>query len=208
MHMDTDVLKRIEVAGRTCYKSEGRITDDSAIKFTKSLINRGHLSVVEHANATVKFIIDTGISHELVRHRLCAFSQESSRYVDYKDEVQFIIPPWFDIEEGVYYWSTIKRCEDMGLREWMGCLLYIEDTYHYLRNNGHTPQQARAVLPKALKTEIVVTTNMREWRHIFQLRTSKAAHPQMQEIMKPLLSEFNTRIPILFEDIINNDSQN
>jgi len=206
LHMDADALKRIEDAGRTCYKSEDKMTDDSAIKFTKSLITRGHVSVIEHANATVKFIIDIGISHELVRHRLCAFSQESSRYCRYNNCVTFIIPPWCNFEPGEYpYYDCGSRSTQAEI-DWYHAMIDSEEVYHRLLKNGWAPQQARSVLPKSLKTEIVVTTNMREWRHIFQLRTSKAAHPQMQEIMKPLLSEFNNRIPVLFEDIINYDS--
>ena len=197
--IDAYALERIEVAGRTCYKSEERMTSDSSQKFVGLLLSRGHLSVIEHANATVKFVVDRGVSHELVRHRLCAFSQESTRYCNYKGGVTFVIPPWVGIEPGVYHEYNVTR--ERADCFWFNAVLQVEESYQKLLVEGWTPQQARSVLPNSLKTEIVVTANMREWRHIFELRTSKAAHPQMQEIMKPLLHEFVRRIPELFEDI-------
>jgi len=197
--------KSIEFIGRTCYKSEDKITDDSADRFVKMITQRGHHSVLEHSALSVKFIIDRGVSHELVRHRLCAFSQESTRYCNYKSGVTFVIPPWFsDIEEGDYppfdhkVISSIRNRSQ--LRHWLEALWFAEDKYIKLLELGQSPQQARAVLPNSLKTEIVVTANFREWLHIFNLRCSKAAHPQIREVMIPLRDEMIKRIPAIFKE--------
>ena len=186
--MDMD-LKTIEFAGRTCYKSENSITESSAEKFARKILKLGHESVLEHSAMTVKLICDRGVSHELVRHRLCTFSQESTRYCNYKDGCTFIIPPWFTDEEtpAVVMWRKVMHG--------------VELSYQRLLDLGWSPQQARSVLPNALKTEIVVTTNFREWRHIFKLRCSKAAHPQMRELMVPLLRACKKMIPVIFDDI-------
>ena len=203
-----DAEKLIELAGRTCYKSEGRITDDSAADFVEMIRKRKHHSVLEHASATVKFIVDRGVTHELVRHRLAAYSQESTRYCDYRGEVEFVIPPWVGIRPGnwqtitelEHWFKTEKRCE----RDWAAGLLWCiemlraETAYKSLRDKGWVPQQARSVLPNSLKTEIVMTANFREWMHVFELRTSWAAHPQMREIMVPCQEEFERRWPSVF----------
>ncbi len=194
------MLTDIERAGRTCYKSEDKITDTSAAAFVKRIIKSGHHSVIEHANLSIKFIVDRGVTHEIVRHRLAAYSQESTRYCNYKGGVTFVIPPWVDIEPGEWIPSRV------GDKKWDAALWYMtmresEDTYIALLNDGWSPQQARSVLPNSLKTEIVMTANIREWRHVLTLRCSKAAHPQMQEIMRPLLRDLQDKIPILFEDI-------
>ena len=227
-----EMLKNIELAGRTCYKSEDRITEDSAEKFVTMLVRRGHLSVIEHEKVTVKIICDRGVSHELVRHRIASFSQESTRYCDYSKSdkesnknITFIIPPWLDVEEGTYTIENWQEfIEDFKLKKWFyteeGLLHYefvpfrdnetaiwlssMQDTernYLHLLNNGWTPQEARSVLPNSLKTEVVITANLREWRLIFEQRTALAAHPQMREIMRPLLKEFKQLIPVVFDDL-------
>jgi thymidylate synthase (FAD) len=152
----------------------------------------------------VKFIIDRGVSHELVRHRLCAFSQESTRYVNYKGGCTFIIPPWISLKEGSYdgHIPGYEISDDQASLTWYCSMLNAEQDYIKLLDNGWSPQQARSVLPNSTKTEIVVTANFREWRHIFKLRTSKAAHPQMREIMNPLLKEVQEKIPVIFDNII------
>ncbi|MFH0766607.1 MAG: FAD-dependent thymidylate synthase, partial [Bacillota bacterium] len=184
-------------AGRTCYKSEEKITDDSAIEFCRSIIKRGHLSVIEHTSITVKFIIDRGISHEFVRHRLCAFSQESTRYCNYKNRVTFVIPPWItDILPG-WYDNLIDNVSNTS-RLWFDCMFRAEENYRKLLELGWIPQQARSILPNSLKTELVVTANLREWQHIFSLRCAEVAHPQMREVMNPLREEFRKRIPVIF----------
>ena len=160
----------------------------------------------KHKYESVKFIIDRGVSHELVRHRICSFSQESTRYCNYgkANNVTFIIPPWCKIEEGEYTqngiipvgWSDFTSEENDYT--WYCSMLSAEKDYLRLLKNGWTPQQARSVLPNSLKTEIVVTANLREWQHIMRLRTDKAAHPQMREISLPLQEEFKQKYPLLF----------
>ena len=193
-----EILRRIERAGRTCYKSEDKATDDSAVRFIKRILTPDssgtrHESVIEHEKVTVRFVCDRGVTHELVRHRLVSFSQESTRYCDYhkSGEIQVIAP---------LFWSTKGENEQQWLT-WLDAMKYAEDHYNKLRELGARPEQARSVLPNSLKTEIVVTANLREWRHIFKLRTSKRAHPQMREVMLPLLAEFKERIPVVYDDI-------
>lgn len=194
----------IEKAGRTCYKSEDKITDQSADEFVARIINMGHESVIEHVSISVRFIVDRGVSHELVRHRLASFSQESTRYCDYGkgEHVTFIIPPWCksleprELSRHDIMWS-MRPCEEM----WLGAMLNAEETYQGLRKEGWIPQQARSVLPNSLKTEVVMTCNLREWRLVFKQRTSKAAHPQMREVMIPLLGQFQRLLPVVFNDI-------
>ncbi len=186
-----DVLQRIESIGRTCYKSEDRITGDSAADFVRMILKRGHDSVIEHASMSVRFIFDRGVSHETVRHRLAAYSQESTRYCNYSGKGVTFIRPCFWQEK-----------EQLALLErWERAMQLAEMAYLDLLAMGASPQEARSVLPISLKTEIVMTCNLREWRHVFRLRTSKAAHPQMREVMVPLLAEVKTRIPALFDDI-------
>jgi thymidylate synthase (FAD) len=191
----------IEDVGRVCYKSEEKKTPYSLAEFVAKIIANEHESVLEHSSMTVRFICDRGVSHELVRHRLASFSQESTRYCNYKGGVTFIIPPWVGVIEGCYSRTAI-RLSNIGDSIWFNSLIASEKDYLCLLNyHSWTPQQARAVLPNSLKTEIVVTANFREWRHIFKLRTAPAAHPQMRELMIPLLSECKRLIPVIFDDI-------
>lgn len=188
-----DVLKKIEQCGRVCYKSEGNIKEGSAEKFVANIIKRGHEAVLEHASVTVKFIVDRGVSHEIVRHRLASYCQESTRYCNYaKDDFCSeitVIKPLF-LEEGTDGWFHWKNsCEG------------AEYAYFGMLDWGCTPQEARSVLPNSLKTEVVMTANLREWRTFFKLRTAPAAHPQMREVAIPLLEKFKTLIPIVFDDI-------
>ena len=187
------ILKQIELAGRTAYKSEDKITPDSARNFVKMIILRGHLSVLEHQFITVRIICDRGVSHEIVRHRLASYTQESTRYCNYTkgkfgSEITVIEP---------CFWSQ----DDEKYRVWKQTIEQIEAGYNKLIELGATPQEARSVLPNSLKTEIVMTMNLREWRHFFTLRTSPAAHPQMREIAIPLLKEFQKRIPVIFSGL-------
>jgi len=200
------ILQRIEAAGRTCYKSESKITAESAKPFVSRIIKSGHHSVIEHESISVRFICDRGVTHELVRHRLCAFSQESTRYCDYGGkhrcpDVTFIIPPWISIEPGEYRSPEDIRIITNPGYYWALAMLDAERMYATLRQHDWTPQQARSVLPNSLKTEIVVTANLREWRHILKLRASPAAHPQMSELMIPLLGDLTWKIPVIFDDI-------
>jgi len=196
------ILGNIERAGRTCYKSEAKITQDSAREFVAKIIASGHHSVLEHENISVKIICDRGVTHEIVRHRLAAYSQESTRYCNYKGGVTFVIPPWVNIKEGDHSIDLTLLPEELNVEYlWLLHMGLAERDYIQLLNQGWSPQQARSVLPNSLKTEIVITANIREWRHILNLRTSKAAHPQMQEIMMPILTEFSRLIPVLFSNL-------
>lgn len=199
------ILKNIERAGRTCYKSESKISADSARDFVRMLISRGHESVLEHEKVTVKFICDRGVSHELVRHRIASFSQESTRYCNYKsNKLTYIIPPWISTEEIPLTCTIDSSFKMKGMQEstisWICALVYAEQAYLDLLGQGWRPEQARAVLPNSLKTEIVVSANLREWRLIFRQRTSNSAHPQMRELMIPLSEEFKCKIPIIFDE--------
>ena len=205
LFISPEPLKTIEAAGRTCYKSEDKITEGSTEKFVRMIIKRGHLSVIEHAYISVRFICDQG-----VRHRLAAYSQESTRYCNCKGGVTFVIPPWVDIEPGEHT-DNVDETRRIALnslfsavyprRIWVAAMLEAEKDYCTLIDNGWSPQQACSVLPNSLKTEIVMTANLREWIHIFSLRTSKAAHSQMRELMIPLLEEMKTLVPVIFDDI-------
>lgn len=190
-----EVLRAIELAGRTCYKSEDKITESSAGKFVAMILGSGHHSVIEHMSATVRIVCDRGVTHEIVRHRLASYSQESTRYANYsKDKFGSeitVIKPTFWYEGSEEYAAWFRAMED------------AERAYMKLLEIGGRPEQARSVLPNSLKTEIVMTCNLREWRHVFTLRCDKRAHPQMREIMLPLLAEFNNRIPVMFDDIYN-----
>ena len=187
------IMLGIERAGRTCYKSEGRIGDGTAEKFIAGIIKCGHESVLEHEKVTVRFICDRGVTHEMVRHRIASFSQESTRYCNYSqdkfgNELTFIKPCfWEDGSENMRLWEETMQ--------------NIEDTYNKMIAAGAKPEEARSILPNSLKTEIVVTMNMREWRHYFKLRTSPAAHPQIREVSIALLKEFKEKLPVLFADI-------
>lgn len=188
------MLERIEKVGRTCYKSEDKITKESAHKFVKMIINRGHEAILEHGGSiSVRFIVDRGVSHELVRHRIASFAQESTRYCNYSkdkfgNDLTFIKPCfWEDNSPEMLLWESNMR--------------YSEQGYLTLIEQGAQPQQARSVLPNSIKTEIVMTANPREWRAFFKLRVAEAAHPQMIEVTRPLLDDFKTLVPVLFDDI-------
>jgi thymidylate synthase (FAD) len=185
------MLRKIEQAARTCYKSEDKITADSAKKMVKSLIKSGHHSVLEHVSISVKIVCDRGVSHELVRHRLASYSQESTRYANYGKEkfgreITVIRPNFWPTSYPLYV-------------VWRQSCLDAELAYMTLLDRGAKAQEARSVLPNSLKTDIVITANIREWRHIFNLRCGKAAHPQIRQIMLPLLGAFYQRLPVLFE---------
>lgn len=188
-----EILKRIERAGRVCYKSEDKISEESAQKFIASIISNGHESVLEHEKITVKMICDRGVSHEIVRHRIASYCQESTRYCNYaKDrfgnEITVIKPCFWSEDSGEY-------------KTWKEAVADMEKVYFRLIEMGASPQEARSVLPNSLKTEIVVTMNIREWRHFFRLRTSEKAHPQMREIALKVLDGMRRELPVVFEDI-------
>jgi len=186
-------LRELEKIGRVCYKSEDRITDDSAASFISRIVASGHGSVIEHSRITVKFICDRGVTHEIVRHRIASYSQESTRYCNYtKDkfgsELTFIRP---------LFWKT----DSEKYAVWLDTMQKIEESYILLISLGAKPEEARSILPNSLKTEIVVSMNLRSWRHFFELRTSGRAHPQIREIAVPLLRELAEKMPVFFNDI-------
>lgn len=186
----SEILKKIELCGRVCYKSEDRITDESAETFVKRIIESGHHSVLEHVSFTVKFICDRGVSHEIVRHRIASYSQESTRYCNYdkgnfNGEITVIEPCFLALGSEAYL-------------EWQMACKNAEDAYFNLLGIGLKPQEARSVLPNSLKTEVVMTANIREWLHFIKLRTSPKAHPQMREVAKMLQRELRIKIPAVF----------
>lgn len=182
-------LKFIERMARISHRSEEAQTEDSWERFlTAVVIGHGDWSVVEHQSATVVFTIDRGTSHELVRHRLFAYTQESTRFVNYKKvgEISVIRPEGLAAEnESPWLESVAKSC-------W---------AYTVLMERGGPPQMARSVLPNALATKIAVTGNYRNWRHLFLMRSTKETHPDFKRVVIPLLAEFKARIPILFDDV-------
>lgn len=187
------IMATIERAGRTCYKSEGNIKEGSAERFIASILQRGHESVIEHEKITVRFVCDRGVTHEMVRHRIASYSQESTRYCNYSNdkfgnELTFIKPCFWDESDPNY-------------SLWVDSMEYIEKQYNAMIAQGAKPEEARSILPNSLKTEIVVTMNLREWRHYFKLRTAAAAHPQIREISNMLLAEFKEKLPVIFGDL-------
>ena len=187
------IMKKIERAGRVCYKSEGNIKDDTAEKFIRGVIKRGHESVIEHAAISFKIICDRGVTHELVRHRIASYSQESTRYCDYSagkfgGELTFIKP---------CFWAE----DDENFQLWKSAMAQLEKNYLVMRANGVKPEEARSILPNSLKTEIFVTMNLRELRHFLKLRTAKAAHPQMREVALKIYKILVEKLPAVFDDI-------
>ena len=205
------IMKMIEEAGRTCYKSEDRIKENSYVAFIERLVRRGHEAMLEHGYATAHFRIDRGISHELVRHRLASFAQESTRYCNYKDkDIEFVRPSWFTNEEAdkalenysYYLANPSQNIKKYAIIKWFDICQDTGVAYKELINHcGRSPQEARSVLPNALATDIVVTANLREWRTILKLRCAKDAHPDMRYIMLRLLSDMHKLFPPVFEDI-------
>lgn len=189
----SQILNTVEMAGRVCYKSEHKVEYGSAEKFIRNCIKRGHEAVIEHGTVTIRFICDRGVSHEIVRHRMASYCQESTRYCNY-DKVEFgseiaVIKPCY-LAENTKAWMT-----------WKTAMNNAEKAYFDLLEIGYMPQEARAVLPNSLKTEVVMTANMREWRHFFKLRTAPAAHPQMREVANMALALMKKNYPVFFEDM-------
>lgn len=190
------ILERIEEISRTCYKSEDLIKEGSAEKLVSALIKNKHYAMIEHITISVKAITDRSVSHEIVRHRMASYAQESQRYVNYGKEkhggeITFIKPN---------YWNENPICRKEEL--WTQAMLSSEQYYFELLEEGSKPEEARAVLPNSIKTEIIMTLNLRSWRNFFELRCAKEAHPMIREIANMILSEFKKEIPIIFDDIM------
>ena len=188
-----EMIRKLEAAGRTCYKSEEKTHEGSAEEFIRKILKSGHESVIEHEKVTVRFICDRGVSHEIVRHRIASYSQESTRYCNYSKEP-------FGKEISVVapcYWKDNEKM----MAIWAESMKQAEKFYFTLIESGANPQEARSVLPNSLKTEIVVTMNLREWRHFFKLRIAKKSHPQMREVAISALQKLKRLIPVIFDDI-------
>ena len=210
------ILAHLEKCGRVCYQSGDLANEKSAEKFIGGIIKSGHESVIEHISITVRFITNRGVTHEMVRHRLASYSQESTRYCSYNrdkfdNQLTYIQPPWFktdiigehDIKWIGVYGADTKSTHrlDKAENRWFWNCAVGERDYLRLLDEGWIPQQARDVLNNSIKTEIVMTCNVREWREVFRQRCSKYAHPEIREIMIPTLIEFQEKMPILFNDI-------
>lgn len=206
------ILQKIEAAGRTCYKSEIKTTsspegsaDDSTKKFVSNILKRGHLSVIEHVSISVKIVCDRGVSHEIVRHRLASYSQESTRYCNYSQdkfdsEITVIYSCFFDDSlPGEGSLEPDPRCSQYSI--WADQCEAAEKAYFAMLSAGAKPEEARSVLPQSLKTELVMTCNLREWRHFLKIRGSKEAHPQIRIIAEMILKEFKEKIPVIFDDM-------
>jgi thymidylate synthase (FAD) len=189
-------LLKIEFAYRECYKSEGKMTATADKGFIRNKIAMGHLSPLEHSSISVEIICDRGVSHELVRHRIASFSQESTRYCNYSNGGLDVIEPPF--------WSAPGVRNNTKYNIWLQAMKDAERAYLELIAHRATPQEARSVLPNSTKTAIVVTQNLRQWRHFFQLRaigTTGAPHPQMLEIAVPMFKEFKQLFVPIFDDL-------
>lgn len=193
------MMATIEAAGRVCYKSEDKVVSDgsSAERFVRSIIQRGHESVLEHGSVTAKFIVDRGVTHEIVRHRIAAYSQESTRYCNYGNE-KFgncitVAQPTF--------WNWKNEKHNKLLAEWAAAMEDANKHYLRLLELGAKPQEARSVLPQSTKAELFATMNIREWRHFFRMRCSEAAHPDIRHVAMKLLKQMYDRYPVLFEDL-------
>jgi thymidylate synthase (FAD) len=187
------ILERIEEISRVCYKSEDLIKEGSAEKLVTSLVKNGHYAMIEHCTISIKVITDRSVSHEIVRHRMASYAQESQRYINYSkdkfgNEITFVKPNYWEINSPSYLlWESACRL--------------AEQNYLMLLEDGAKPEEARAILPNSTKTEIVMTMNLREWRHFFELRCAKGAHPMIREVANMILKEFRKEIPIIFDDI-------
>ena len=194
------MLKKIERIGRVCDKSEDKITEDSAEQFVRGIIKRGHESVIEHCSISVKVICDRGVTHEIVRHRLASYSQESTRYCNYTADKFSNQISCIDLATGFHY--DMNDAADRKKWEiWQSAMESAEKHYFALIEAGAKPEEARSVLPNSLKTEIVMTMDLREWRHFIRLRGGKVAHPQIREIADKIRDEFVKRYPVFFEEV-------
>ena len=201
------IMKNIEKACRTCYRSEGLITEDSYKKLLKNCINRGHESILEHEKITIRMVCDIGVYKDLTRHRFGSFSIESTRYCNYNkdkfgNEIKFIEPIFYtDSWKLANYEGTAMATEELKSSIWYNCMEEIEDSYNYMGELECTPDEMRMLLPHSTAAEVTMTANIREWRHILELRCSKAAHPAIRQLLIPLLLKFKEDMPELFSAI-------
>lgn len=197
-----EILERIEKVARTCYRSEAHIKDGSAEKLVSVLVKNKHEAMLEHVSIAVKVICDRGVTHEIVRHRIASYAQESTRYVNYSkdtfgNEIVVIDP------STAFKWDMTNPDDETKYLLWHRIMEESEKFYMKMIELGCSPQEARSVLPNSTKTEIVMTLNLRSWRNFLNLRTAKDAHPQIREIADMILEEFRKNIPIIFDNINN-----
>lgn len=191
------IMKRLEKASRTCYRSEDIINEESYKKLLRNCINRGHESILEHEKITIRMICDIGVYKDLTRHRFGSFSIESTRYCNYEkdkfsNELKMIKPVNMSEESDIY------NC-------WLKTVKDIENSYMEMARFGALPDQLRMILPHSTAAVVTMTANIREWRHILSLRCSKMAHPAIQQLLIPLLLKFKTDMPELFDSIEYNE---
>lgn len=201
------IMKNIERACRTCYRSENLITEDSYKRLLTNCLNRGHQSILEHEKITVRMICDIGVYKDLTRHRFGSFSIESSRYCAYNkdkfdNEIKFIKPVFYKESwtDRNYEGSGMDIDEEKS-KIWYDTMENIEDSYMDMAKLGCTPDEMRMILPHSTAAEVTMTANIREWRHILDLRTKKMTHPSVRQILIPLLLKFKADMPELFGDI-------
>lgn len=201
------IMKNIERACRTCYRSEGNITEDSYKKLLKNCINRGHESILEHEKITIRLTCDIGVYKDLTRHRFGSFSIESTRYCNYskdkfENNIKFIKPIFYvNSWQIANYEGEAMTEEEQKSSAWYNCMEEIEDTYNFMAGLGSTPDELRMLLPHSTAAEVTMTANIREWKHILELRCSKGAHPTVQQVMIPLLLYFKEQLPEIFNNI-------
>ena len=216
-----DIMKRIEKACRTCYRSEGNITEDSYKNLLKNCINRGHESVLEHEKITIRMCCDIGVYKDLTRHRFGSFSIESTRYCNYgKDkfdnEIKFIKPVFYNPtpsqyagqeiseETGEYVKDEAQRLQEthdsLKTELWEECMRHIENVYIRMSKFAK-PDELRMILPHSTAAQVTMTANIREWKHILELRCSKMAHPAIRQLLIPLLLKFKKEMPEIFDNI-------
>ena len=195
-----DLVEKIEKIGRVCYKSEDKIVEGSAETFIRNLLKRGHESVIEHGSITVRVICDRGVTHEIVRHRIASYSQESTRYCNYSKDKFGNQISCIDLATGFSY-NLSEENDRQKYEVWQKAMEAAEKYYFEMLALGAKPQEARSILPNSLKTELVMTMNIREWRHFMKLRVAPYAHPQIRELGSMILGEFIERYPVFFEDL-------
>lgn len=203
------VIADITTAARTCYKSEDVRTKEKDKALVKRLVESKHEAMLEFADVTVKFTTSIGITREIIRHRVASYANESTRYCDYSkdkfnNEITFIIPSHIDVPEGDYDYQNGDWVDaDIGsdISDWLFVLNHAQTTYRLLRNKGWKAEQAREILPMCTKSEICMKANLREWRHFFSLRCSKAAHPDIRVLALDLLKQMHEKIPVIFDDL-------
>lgn len=186
------IMKNLERACRTCYRSEDLITEDSYRKLLMNCINKGHESILEHEKITVRMICDVGVYKDLTRHRFASFSIESTRYCNYgkdkfNNEIKFIRPVFADEIDKFNIWEDTMHT--------------IENAYMKMVAAGYKPDEMRMILPHSTAAEVTMTANIREWKHILDLRTKKMTHPAVRQLMIPLLLNFKKNMPEIFGDI-------